>query len=197
MFRKKEKLMSRTMLRGVVLCLVFLTNVGIASAQEINPDIYKQLKYRFIGPQGNRVIAVAGVPGDPGICYAGSASGGVFKSTDGGVHWEPIFDDQPVSSIGSLAIASSDPNVIWAGTGETFIRSNVSQGMGIYKSTDAGKTWKCMGLEKTGRIGKVIIDPRDPNIVLAAAMGHCYGPQEERGIFRTIDGRGTVFRILP
>ncbi len=196
MLGKKEKLMFQTIMTAIALFLFFSVNVGITSAKEINPDIYKQLKYRFIGPQGNRMIAVVGVPGDPGICYAGAASGGIFKSTDGGVHWKPIFDDQPVSSIGSLAIAPSDPNVIWAGTGETFIRSNVSQGMGIYKSTDAGKTWKCMGLEKTGRIGKIIIDPRDPNIVFAAAMGHCYGPQEERGIFRTIDGGKTWERVL-
>lgn len=165
-------------------------------AQKISPDLYSQLKYRFIGPQGNRVIAVVGVPGDPNICYAGAASGGIFKSIDGGVHWEPIFDDQPVSSIGSLAIAPSDPNVIWAGTGETFIRSNISQGNGIYKSTDAGKNWRCMGLEKTGRIGRIVMDSRDPNIVFAAAMGHCYGPQQERGVFRTKDGGMTWERVL-
>ena len=111
-----------------------------------------------------------------------------FKTIDGGTNWEPIFDDQEVSSIGSLAIAPSDSNVVWAGTGETFIRSNISQGMGIYRSTDAGKTWKSMGLEKTGRIGRIVIDPRDPDIVFSAAMGHLYGPQQERGIYRTLDG---------
>ncbi len=163
---------------------IFTMCMVSAYSQGIQSDMFKQLNYRYIGPQGNRVIAVVGVPGNSNICYAGAASGGIFKSTDGGAHWEPIFDDQAVSSIGSLAIAPSDPNIVWAGTGETFIRSNISQGMGIYKSTDAGKTWKCMGLEKTGRIGRIIIDSGDPNIVFAAAMGHCYGPQQERGVLR-------------
>ena len=130
-----------------------------ASAQGIDPAQYAELDYRFIGPEGNRVISVAGIPGDPRIYYAGAASGGIFKSTDGGTHWEPIFDDQSVSSIGSLAVALSDPNVIWAGTGETSIRSNVSIGNGIYKSTDSGAAWQHMGLEATGRIGRVIIHP--------------------------------------
>ncbi|MFC2170217.1 WD40/YVTN/BNR-like repeat-containing protein, partial [Acidobacteriota bacterium] len=180
----------------VAVLLVFSGNPALNWAQDITTDLYSQLKYRFIGPQGNRVIAVAGVPGDPRICYAGSASGGIFKSTDGGVHWKPIFDDQPVSSVGSLAIAPSDPNIIWAGTGETFIRSNVSQGMGVYKSTDAGKTWVCLGLKKTGRIGRIIIHPKNTDIVFAAAMGHCYGPQQERGVFRTLDDGKTWDRVL-
>jgi photosystem II stability/assembly factor-like uncharacterized protein len=170
--------------------------ISSVCAQEISPDFYKQLQYRFIGPQGNRSIAVIGIPGDPNIYYVGAASGGIFKTLDGGTSWEPIFDDQPVSSIGSLAIAPSDHNIIWAGTGETFIRSNVSIGNGIYKSTDKGKTWRHMGLEKTGRIGRIIIDPRDPDIVLAAAMGHCYGPQQERGVYRTSDGGKTWERVL-
>jgi photosystem II stability/assembly factor-like uncharacterized protein len=164
--------------------------------QEVKEEFFKQLKYRHIGPVGNRVIAVVGVPGNANICYAGAASGGIFKSEDGGINWKPIFDKQPVSSVGSLAIAPSDPNVIWAGTGETFIRSNISHGDGIYKSTDAGKTWKNMGLGKTGRIGRVVIHPRDPDIVFAAAMGHCYGSQEDRGIFRTVDGGETWEKVL-
>ena len=145
---------------------------------------------------GNRLTSVAGIPGQPNIYYVGAASGGIFKTTDGGVHWEPIFDDQPVSSIGSLAIAPSDPNIVWAGTGEAWIRSHISVGQGIYKSTDAGKTWTLMGLEKTGRIGKIVIDPKNPDIVLAAALGHAYGPQQERGVFRTVDGGKTWDRVL-
>lgn len=163
---------------------------------KIDPDIFKALKYRHIGPAGNRVTAVVGVPGDSNVCYAGAASGGIFKSIDGGINWKPIFDKQAVSSIGSLAIAPSDPNIIWAGTGETFIRSNVSQGDGIYKSEDAGKTWKRMGLEETGRIGRIVIDPRNPDIVFAAAMGHCYGPQQERGVFRSTSGGKSWERVL-
>ncbi len=174
----------------------FLRVLFSAPSQSVAPDLYSQLTFRFIGPQGNRIIAVIGEPGNPNVCYAGAASGGIFKSIDGGISWDPIFDDQTVSSIGSLAMAPSDPNILWVGTGETFIRSNISQGMGIYKSTDAGKTWTCMGLEKTGRIGRVVIDPRDPDRVLASAMGHCYGPQQERGVYRTIDGGRTWERVL-
>lgn len=172
--------------------------MGLAQAQQpqINPDVYSQMQFRYIGPVGNRTTAVAGIPGNPWVYYVGTASGGIFKSTDGGIHWDPIFDSQPVSSIGSLAIAASDPNIVWAGTGESYIRSHISVGNGIYKSTDAGKTWAAMGLEKTGRIGNVIIDPHHPDVVLACALGHGYGPQPERGVFRTIDGGKTWDKVL-
>ena len=162
----------------------------------VSPDVYRRLHWRFIGPEGNRFSAVAGVPGDPLVYYAGSASGGIFKTSDGGVHWEPIFDAESVSSIGALAVTPSDPNVVWAGTGEAWIRSHISIGDGIYKSTDAGKTWTHMGLEKTGRIGRIVIDPTDPQIVLACALGTAYGPQPERGVFRTADGGKTWARTL-
>jgi photosystem II stability/assembly factor-like uncharacterized protein len=165
-------------------------------AGEKPPDLYAGLAYRFIGPPGNRVSAVVGVPGDPNTYYVGAASGGVWKSTDGGTHWKPIFDDQPAQSIGAIAIAPSDPNVIWVGTGESFIRSNVSLGNGVYRSTDAGKTWTHVGLEKTGRISRVIVDPRDPDVAFVAALGTCYGPQPERGVFRTRDAGKTWERVL-
>ncbi len=140
-------------------------------------------------PEGNRTIAIAGVPGDPMINYIGAASGGLWKTTDGGISWDPIFDDQDVSSIGSLAITPTNPDIVWAGTGETFIiRPAHAMGDGIYKSEDAGKTWKNMGLEKTGRIGRIIVHPTNPDIVYAAALGHTYGPQKERGVYKTIDG---------
>jgi photosystem II stability/assembly factor-like uncharacterized protein len=167
-----------------------------AYSQQVNPEILNSLRYRYIGPVGNRVSAAAGVPGQPNLYYAGAASGGIFKTSDGGVHWQPIFDSQAVSSIGALAVAPTDPNIVWAGTGEAWIRSHISIGDGIYQSTDAGKSWKHMGLEKTGRIGRVIIDPRDPNIVFAAAVGTAYGPQPERGVFRTTDGGKTWERVL-
>jgi photosystem II stability/assembly factor-like uncharacterized protein len=160
------------------------------------PDTYRSLRWRYIGPEGNRISAVAGVPGDPLVYYAGSASGGIAKTIDGGVHWQQIFDDQPVQSIGSLAVAQSDPNIVWAGTGEAWIRSHISVGEGIFKSTDAGKTWTRMGLEKTGRIGRVVVDPANPDIVIACALGHAYGPQPERGIFRTANGGTTWDRVL-
>jgi photosystem II stability/assembly factor-like uncharacterized protein len=188
------------MLRRIRIALL-LASVGLwfggafalVSAQQPNVDA---LRYRYIGPVGNRVTSVAGVPGQPYVYYAGAASGGIFKTLDGGIHWEAIFDGQPVSSIGSLAVAPSDPNIVWAGTGEAWIRSHISVGQGIYKSTDAGKTWKLMGLEKTGRIGHLAIDPKNPDIVLACALGHAYGPQQERGVFRTTNGGATWERVL-
>ena len=161
-----------------------------------SPGPFDEMKYRFVGPPGNRVAAVAGVPGDMNTYYAGAASGGVWKSTDAGIHWKPVFDEQTAQSIGSIAIAPSDPNVIWVGTGESFIRSNVSLGNGVYKSTDAGKTWKHLGLEKTGRIGRMIVDPRNPDVAFAAAIGTGYGPQQERGVYRTTDGGKTWDRVL-
>jgi photosystem II stability/assembly factor-like uncharacterized protein len=174
---------------AAVTCCVGL----IAQGQ---PDVYSRLRWRYVGPEGNRTDAVAGVPGDSLVYYAGAASGGIWKTTDGGLHWDPIFDDQTVSSIGALAVAPSDPNIVWAGTGEAFIRSHISVGEGIFKSTDAGKSWTRMGLEKTGRIARVIVDPANPNIVLACALGHAYGPQQERGVFRTSDGGTNWERVL-
>ena len=186
-------------------CLVLFIKTGLlfgaapfvrAQQPPTNPEVYSQLQFRYIGPVGNRTTAVTGVPGQPYLYYVGAASGGIFKTTDGGIHWEPIFDAQPVSSIGSLAVAGSDANVVWAGTGESFIRSHISVGSGIYRSLDGGKTWASMGLEKTGRIGNVIIDPHHPEIVLACALGHAYGPQPERGVFRTTDGGKSWERVL-
>src|SRR4029453_12801729 len=134
---------------------------GPVPAQSPRPsaDALSALKFRYIGPVGNRVIAVAGVPGSPHIYYAGAASGGVWKTVDDGAHWEAMFDAQDVQSIGALAVAASDPSTVWAGTGQAFIRSNISIGNGIYKSLDAGKTWTRMGLERTGRVARVVVDP--------------------------------------
>jgi photosystem II stability/assembly factor-like uncharacterized protein len=176
--------------------VVFSSLVVSGQASRINPEVYTQLRWRHIGPEGNRVSAVAGVPGDPLVYYAGSASGGIFKTADAGASWQPIFDSQPVHSIGDIAVTPSDPNVVWAGTGEACIRSHISVGEGIFKSTDAGKTWTRMGLERTGRIGKVVIHPTNPDIVTACALGHAYGPQQERGVFRTTDGGKTWERTL-
>lgn len=178
------------------MALTTLTGIAEAPADGLPEDLFSQLEYRHIGPMGNRVIAVTGVPGDPNVYYVGAASGGIFKTTDGGVHWRPIFDDQPVASIGALAVAPSDPNVVWAGTGETFIRANISLGNGIYKSEDAGETWRHMGLAATGRIGRVIVHPTRPEVVYAAALGHTYGPQPERGVYRTVDGGDTWQLVL-
>src|SRR5260221_7762025 len=154
------------------------------------------LRYRYIGPVGNRVASVAGVPGDFNTYYAGAASGGIWKSVDAGIHWRPIFDDKNVSSIGALAVAPSNPSIVWTGTGEPWIRSHISIGNGVYKSTDAGRTWTHVGLDSSGRIGRIAIDPSNPDIVLVAAQGHSYGPQKERGIYRTTDGGRTWTQVL-
>jgi photosystem II stability/assembly factor-like uncharacterized protein len=167
-----------------------------AQSQVTTSDLLSGLPYRHIGPVGNRVSAVTGVPGDPNTYYFGAASGGVFRSTDGGHNWKPVFDDQDAASIGAIAIAPSAHNVIWVGTGEAFIRSNVSIGNGVYRSTDGGDSWEHKGLSASGRIGRVIVHPTDPDIVYAAALGHLYGPQEERGIFRTTDGGDSWERVL-
>ncbi len=164
---------------------------------QTDPTVFENLKFRFIGPEGNRTIAMAGVPGDPMITYIGAASGGLWKTTDAGITWNPIFDNQDVSSIGSLAITPTNPDIVWVGTGETFvIRPAHAMGDGIYKSEDGGKTWKNMGLEKTGRIGRVIVHPTNPDIVYAAALGHTYGPQQERGVYKTVDGGKSWKRIF-
>ena len=177
------------------LLFTFLYSVSIA--QQIDPVNFENLNFRFIGPEGNRAIALAGEPGNPMVSYIGAASGGLWKTSNGGIRWRPITDSLNVSSVGSIALAPSDPNQVWMGTGETFvIRPAHAMGDGIYKSDDAGKTWERKGLEKTGRIGKVVIHPTDPNIVYAAALGHTYGPQQERGVFRTKDGGDTWERVL-
>src|SRR5512135_618187 len=166
------------------------------AARAQTPDSYSALTFRYIGPEGNRITSVAGVVGDPMTYYAGAASGGLFKTTDGGLYWTSIFDSQPVSSVGSVAVAPSDPNVVWVGTGEPFIRSHISVGWGVFKSTDAGKTWTRMGLENTGRISRFAIDPRNPDVVFVAALGHAYGPQPDRGVYRTTDGGKTWEKVL-
>lgn len=163
---------------------------------QLKPDVFQALSYRYVGPIGNRVVAVAGVPGDPNIIYAGAATGGVWKTSDAGVHWKPIFDEQDVQSIGAIAVSPADPNIIWVGTGEAFIRGSISIGNGVYKSTDGGESWTHVGLEKTGRIARVVADPRNPDIAYVAAMGTCYGPQQERGLYRTEDGGHTWQRVL-
>ncbi|MBI4500305.1 MAG: sialidase [Gemmatimonadetes bacterium] len=156
----------------------------------------RPIRFRYIGPVGNRISAVVGIPGDPLTYYVGAASGGIWKTTDGGVHWEPIFDSMPVQSIGQLAIAPSDPNVIYAGTGEPWIRSHISIGNGMYQSTDAGKRWTHLGLENSGRIARVVIHPTNPDVVYVAAMGHSYGPQPDRGLYRTMDGGKSWEKVL-
>jgi photosystem II stability/assembly factor-like uncharacterized protein len=159
--------------------------------------LFKGMKYRLIGPfRGGRSLTAAGIPGDPTIYYFGSTGGGVWKSTDGAMTWSPVFDKEGSGSIGSLAVANSDRNTIYVGTGEACIRGNISHGDGVYKSLDGGKTWKNIGLRDSRAIGKVIINPSNPDIVFVAALGHPYGPNTERGIFRTIDGGKNWEKVL-
>jgi photosystem II stability/assembly factor-like uncharacterized protein len=176
-------------LQLAILLLCAFASAPKGSGQTLKPDTLKGMKWRLVGPfRGGRVLAVAGIPGDANTYYFGSVAGGVWKTTDGGLQWTPMFDKEPVSSIGSMAVAPSDPNVIYVGTGEACIRGNISFGDGVYKSTDAGKTWTHVGLDDTRHIGRVIVDPRNPNIVFVAALGHAYGSNEERGVFRSTDG---------
>jgi len=155
------------------------------------------LKWRLIGPfRGGRVVAVAGVPGDPTTFYFGAVDGGIWKTSDAGTVWKPIFDNQPIGSIGAIAVAPSDPNTIYAGTGESDIRSDLSSGNGVYKSIDAGSTWTHVGLDETLQISRIVVDPRDPNVVYVGALGHAYGPNEQRGVFKSVDGGTHWSKIL-
>jgi photosystem II stability/assembly factor-like uncharacterized protein len=164
---------------------------------QVDEKPFSAMRWRQVGPfRGGRVLAVTGVPGEPNVFYFGGAAGGVWKSIDAGANWQPIFDKQPIASIGAIAVAPSDHNVIYAGSGEACIRGNISYGNGVYKSLDAGKTWKNVGLKDTRHIGAVIVDPKNPNIVFVAALGHAYGPNEERGVFRTTDGGATWQKVL-
>ncbi|MBP1595468.1 MAG: hypothetical protein H6Q05_845 [Acidobacteria bacterium] len=165
------------------------------SMQEAAPE---PLHFQYMGPpSAGRIASVAGVPGDTTTYYAGAASGGIWKSTDSAKTFVPVFDDQPVQAIGALAVAPSDPRTVWAGTGEAWaIRDADVTGDGIYKSTDAGTTWRNAGLGETGRIGRILVHPTNANIVFACALGRTTGPQEERGVYRTTDGGATWQRVL-
>lgn len=184
-----------TAFRPVLLLLVFLWTVT-ASGQTLKKEDIEQLKFRYIGPVGNRVTGTVGIPGNRMVYITGAATGGIWKTTDGGITWKPVFDDKPVHSIGALAIAPSDAQVVYAGTGESFIRSNVSIGNGVYKSTDQGETWSSSGLENTGRISKVIVHPDNADIVWVGALGHAYAPQKDRGVYKTTDGGKTWKQVL-
>src|SRR5438132_266085 len=161
-------------------------------------DSLNNLKFRNLGPSvaGGRVAAVVGVPGDRNVYYVGAAAGGVFKSLDGGDSWEAVFKDQPTASIGAVALAPSNPNVVWVGTGEGNIRNDIINGHGVYYSPDAGKSWKFAGLADVGQISRIVIDPANPDVVFVAAIGHAWTPGPDRGVYRTGDGGKTWQKVL-
>src|SRR5579871_1314118 len=168
-----------------------------APAEKPEDKWFKGMKYRLIGPfRGGRSITVSGVAGAPKVYYFAGVGGGVWKSTDGATTWSPIFDKEGTSAIGSVAVAPSDPNVIYVGTGEACLRGNISHGDGVYKSLDGGKTWRNVGLRDSRAIGRVIINPTNPDVAFVAALGHPYGANTERGIFRTMDGGKSWEKVL-
>src|SRR3989440_7557970 len=167
------------------------------SARRQSASLFSALRWRNVGPpRGGRVNAVSGVPGEPNTFYFGSVGGGVWKTINSGRTWTPVFDSQPVASIGAIGVAPSSPSVVYVGTGEADMRSQISYGNGIYKSTDAGKTWTHLGLDDTRQIGRVIVDPKNPSVVFVAALGHAYGANPERGVYRTRDGGKTWQKVL-
>ena len=185
---------------AVLCCAVFLL-APPASAQTVThgvaPALFSDMHWRMIGPtRAGRVVAVTGIAGDPNRFYFGAVGGGVWRTDNAGRSWTPIFDDQPVASIGAVAVAPSDPNTIYVGSGEADMRSDILQGNGMYKSTDAGKSWSRIGLADSRAIGRIAVDPHDPRTLLVAALGHPYGPSHERGIFRSTDGGATWCNTL-
>jgi photosystem II stability/assembly factor-like uncharacterized protein len=179
------------------ISFLFLAISAVAFAQPFDPSLYQGMRWRMIGPfRGGRTVAISGVPGKPNVFYMAPSNGGVWKTTDYGLTWNPIFDDQPTGSVGALVIAPSNPDVIYVGSGEGLRRPDLSVGDGIYKSVDAGHSWQHLGLRDAQQIGAILVDPHDPNRVFVAALGHPYGPNAERGVFRSTDGGTTWQKIL-
>src|ERR1041385_744739 len=170
---------------------------SLLPAQAIDTTMFHHLRWRMIGPhRGGRTVGVAGIPDQPNVFYIGVNNGGVWRTNDYGRTWKPIFDDQPTGSIGALAVAPSNPDILYVGSGEGLQRPDLSVGDGMFKSTDAGKSWKHIGLSDAQQIGAVIVDPRDPNRLFVAVLGHPYGANEERGVFRSFDGGKSWQKVL-
>ena len=179
--------MTRTRIaRGLALAAAVLACTGVS------PALYRDLHWRFIGPlRGGRTTSITGVAGHPNRFYIGVVNGGVWKSDDAGRTWQPIFDSQPTGSIGALAVAPSDPNVVYAGSGEGLQRPDLAIGDGIYKSADAGATWTHLGLRDGQQIPAIAVDPKNPDRLFVAVLGHPFGPNDERGVYRSLDGGAT------
>ncbi|MGH7531514.1 MAG: WD40/YVTN/BNR-like repeat-containing protein, partial [Gemmatimonadales bacterium] len=177
-----------------MLAPVLLLLVAVQSPQ----TPFDSLHFRSIGPavMGGRVHDVEAVPNDPAIVYVATATGGIWKSVNKGTTWTPIFDDQPVSTFGDVALAPSNPDVVWAGTGEQNNRQSTSWGNGVYRSTDGGKTWTHHGLAATRHIGRIRVHPRNPDVAYVAALGHLWAPTPDRGVYKTTDGGRTWSKVL-
>ncbi len=170
---------------------------SVVTAQSLDPKLYSEMHWRSIGPpRAGRARALSGVPSQPNVFYIGFDNGGVWRSSDYGSTWIPLFDNQPTGSIGAIAVAPSDPNVVYVGTGAGIIRPDLSVGDGVYKSTNAGKTWTHLGLRDSQMIANIEVDPQNPNRLFVAALGHPYGPNAERGIFRSMDGGASFQKVL-
>ena len=204
MYAETSRLRLWRIVAAVILTTLTLIGGRILAADQrdsnavFDPALYSAMKHGLVGPfRGGRVTAVAGVPGQPYTFYFGSTGGGVWKTTSAGEAWKNISDGYfGVGSIGAISVAPSDPNVVYAGTGSACPRGNVSTGDGVYRSTDAGKSWQHVGLGDTGQIGRIVVHPEDPDLVYVAALGHIFGPNEERGVFRSGDGGRTWETVL-
>ncbi|MGR4065494.1 MAG: WD40/YVTN/BNR-like repeat-containing protein, partial [Vulcanimicrobiaceae bacterium] len=187
----------RTVLRVAAACALACVTAPFAARAAVNPSLYGGLQWRFIGPlRAGRTVAVSGIEGKPNVFYIAAVNGGLWKTDDAGRTWKPIFDAQPTGSIGAIAIAPSDPNVIYVGSGEGLQRPDLAVGDGVYKSLDGGTTWTHLGLRDGQQIASIAVDPRDANRVYVAVLGHPYGPNDERGIYRSTDGGATFQRVL-
>src|SRR5260370_12960448 len=187
----------RIVLGSAILFWMGFAIEGIGRAQQIPEQLYSEMQWRMIGPfRAGKVNAVAGVPGNPGVYYFGADGGGVWKTTDSGTVWKPIFDKEPVASIGALALAPSNPKIIYVGTGVNTIYADSNYGDGIYKSVNGGENWQHVGLEDTRHIARILTDPRNPKVGLVAAMGHSSGPNEERGVFHSSHGGRPSNKVL-
>ena len=184
--RRPQWRLMRSVRNGIIIVFAIVMGIGQAGAGEFDSI----LRWRNIGPyRGGRTRAIAGVPSQPNVFYMAPVNGGVFKSIDYGRTWQPIFDDQPTASVGAIAVSISNPNVVYVGSGEGLHRPDLSIGDGVYKSTDAGNTWMHLGLRNGQQISQLAVDPKNPDRIFVAVAGHPYGPNEERGIYRSFDLR--------